>query len=80
MPNSQDYLPRDADGDLLTWSESANRKPLVLRGARQTGKSSTVRRLGRRFDLFLELNLERFDDPREAAEWALRCASERRRG
>jgi uncharacterized protein len=34
----------------------------VLRGARQTGKSSSVRHLGRAFDLFLELNLERYED------------------
>ena len=34
----------------------------MLRGARQTGKSSSVRHLGRSFELFLELNLERFED------------------
>jgi hypothetical protein len=35
---------------------------MVLRGARQTGKSSSVREFGRSFDLFLELNLERHED------------------
>lgn len=34
----------------------------MLWGARQTGKSSSVRQLGRSFELYLELNLERFDD------------------
>lgn len=34
----------------------------MLRGARQTGKSSSVRHLGHSFDLFLELNLERYED------------------
>ena len=57
------YLPRSIDAVLLAWSrEEADRKPLVLRGARQTGKTETVRRLGENFDLFLELNLERFED------------------
>ena len=58
------YLSRAIDEVLLRWERSGDRKPLVLRGARQTGKSSSVRELGRRFDLFLELNLERFTDQR----------------
>ena len=56
------YLPRDIDHVLLEWSESGDRKPLVLRGARQTGKSASVRHFGKSFDLFLEVNLERFED------------------
>jgi predicted AAA+ superfamily ATPase len=47
---------------LAAWVAEDDRKPLVLRGARQTGKSSSVRHLGRSFDLFLELNLERYED------------------
>lgn len=58
----QVYLPRHIDRVFTSWSESEDRKPLVLRGARQTGKSSSVRELGSRFDLFLELNLERHAD------------------
>jgi uncharacterized protein len=56
------YLPRKIDEVLLAWSRETDRKPLVLRGARQTGKTEAVRRLGKHFDLFLELNLERFED------------------
>lgn len=56
------YLPRSIDATLLTWSRDADPKPLVLRGARQTGKTEAVRRLGEQFGLFLELNLERFED------------------
>jgi uncharacterized protein len=56
------YFPRKLDSTLALWAEAQDRKPLVLRGARQTGKSSSVRELGRRFELFLELNLERFAD------------------
>ncbi len=56
------YVPRMIDSGLRAWSWDAGRKPLVLRGARQTGKTSAVRELGKQFDLFLELNLERFAD------------------
>ena len=56
------YFPRDVDRALLEWSESKDRKPLILRGARQTGKTASVRNFGSSFDLFVEVNLERFDD------------------
>lgn len=56
------YLQRDIDRTLIEWADSDHRKPLVLRGARQTGKTASVRHFGESFDLFLELNLERFDD------------------
>jgi hypothetical protein len=56
------YLPRSIDRALQAWCESDDRKPLVLRGARQTGKTSAIRQLGSRFELFLELNLERYQD------------------
>jgi predicted AAA+ superfamily ATPase len=56
------YLPRSIDRELRDWSAAPDRKPLVLRGARQTGKTSAVRQLGSGFDLFLELNLERYQD------------------
>lgn len=56
------YFSRTIDRTLAEWAHSPNRKPLVLRGARQTGKSSSIRELGRSFELFLELNLERYED------------------
>jgi predicted AAA+ superfamily ATPase len=56
------YLPRTLDRTLEEWRDSEDRKPLILRGARQTGKTETIRHLGASFDLFIELNLERFDD------------------
>lgn len=34
-------------------------KPLLLRGARQVGKSSSVRHLGKQFENFVEVNFER---------------------
>lgn len=36
-----------------------NRKPLILRGARQVGKTTIVEQFGKEFDNFLSLNLEK---------------------
>ena len=52
------YLKRKIDADLLEWKNEENRKPLLLRGARQVGKSSAVRELGKKFYNFLEINFE----------------------
>ena len=56
-----DYLRRKIDAELLKWKDAEKRKPLLLRGARQVGKSSTVRQLRRQFDYFVEVNFERDD-------------------
>jgi len=53
------YIKRKIDRDLLDWKKSKKRKPLLLRGARQVGKSSSVRELGKTFDFFLEINFEK---------------------
>jgi predicted AAA+ superfamily ATPase len=55
------YLERSIDADLLEWKNAEKRKPLLLRGARQVGKSSAVRELGKKFDNFLEINFENKD-------------------
>lgn len=47
---------------LKAWKEKSNRKPLVLRGARQVGKTTLVKEFGRTFDHFIYLNLEVADD------------------
>ncbi|MDR1119468.1 MAG: AAA family ATPase [Dysgonamonadaceae bacterium] len=43
---------------LREWSKSKYRKPLVLRGARQVGKTTLVRELAKDYEVYLELNLE----------------------
>lgn len=48
--------------NLLEWKDSAYRKPLVLRGARQVGKTVAVRMFGEHYKYFSELNLEKSDD------------------
>lgn len=52
------YLRRKIDQELLAWSKELSRKPLLLRGARQVGKSSAVKELSKHFDNFLEINFE----------------------
>ena len=44
------------------WSNKASHKPLVIRGARQVGKSTLVREFGLEFDVYIEVNLELSDD------------------
>ena len=53
------YYNRIIDSELSAWKEEYNRKPLLLRGARQVGKSSSVRKLAEKFDDFLEINFEK---------------------
>ncbi len=50
---------RKAAKDLQAWVDSPNRKPLLIRGARQVGKSTLVRMIGGAFDHFIELNAEK---------------------
>ena len=52
------YYKRNIDDKLLEWKESSRRKPLLIRGARQVGKSTAVRHLGKGFKYFVEVNLE----------------------
>lgn len=52
---------RNIEEKLQTWSQSPFRKPLVLRGARQVGKTTVVRLFARSFHQFVSLNLETDD-------------------
>jgi predicted AAA+ superfamily ATPase len=62
------YFDRNVDTILLSWSREQvpDRKPLLLRGARQVGKSSAIRRLGSHFKYFIEVN---FDENAEARQF-----------
>src|ERR1035437_2907148 len=52
------YLPRNIDKELNAWSKTGKGKPILIRGARQVGKSTAVRELAKQFDYFLEINFE----------------------
>ncbi len=56
------YLPRKIDKELEKWKAESKRKPLLIRGARQVGKTHTVRQLGKKFESFIEINFE--ENPR----------------
>ena len=55
----QEYIQRKIDVELLEWKNNPMRKPLLLGGARQVGKSSAVRHFGKEFKYFAEVNFER---------------------
>ena len=48
--------------DLRNWKDKGSRKPLILRGARQVGKTTLVIDFAKEFDHFISLNLEVADD------------------
>ncbi len=58
MKNENIYFKRRIDDTLKNWKNNSERKPLLLRGARQVGKSSAVRQLSKDFDFFVEINFE----------------------
>lgn len=53
------YYRRQIDDKLLEWKRSERRMPLLVRGARQVGKSTAVQELGKTFRYFMEINLEK---------------------
>ena len=52
------YLSRTIDKELLCWKLAKKRKPLILRGARQVGKTSSVNKLATHFTYFVEINFD----------------------
>jgi predicted AAA+ superfamily ATPase len=67
------YFKRNVDEILLTWGREKppDRKPLLLRGARQVGKSSALRQLGKHFKHFVEINFDENKDVRSFFESSL---------
>jgi len=53
-----DYFKRKIDCALQEWKTDERHKPLLLRGARQIGKTTAVRNLGKSFANFVEINFE----------------------
>jgi len=48
--------------ELRKWAAKSNRKPLIIRGARQVGKTTAVNLFSIEFDQFISLNLERDEE------------------
>lgn len=59
-------IERDVTQQLLAWKNSSDRKPLIVRGARQIGKSWAVEDFGKRY--YEHLAVFNFDRKRELAE------------
>lgn len=55
-------LSRSIINEMTKWKGAVSRKPLVLRGARQVGKTVAARMFGETYERFTELNLERSAD------------------
>lgn len=53
------YYSRIIDSYLTEWAQRKDRKPLLLRGARQIGKSTAVRHLSDQFPSYVEVNFEK---------------------
>lgn len=58
-------MKRIIDDELAKWAFEPMPKPLLLRGARQVGKTYAVRKLARHFEHFAEVNLD--ETPETAA-------------
>ncbi len=55
-------MKRNIEIELAAWAAEKERKPLLLRGARQVGKTYSVRLLGKSFRHFVEINFEERPD------------------
>ena len=55
-------INRQIEGKLLEWKNKTESKPLILRGARQVGKTFIINEFSKKFSQSISLNLER---PRE---------------
>jgi len=53
-------MKRLIDRRLQQWADEPGRKSLLLRGARQVGKTYSCRELGKEFDEFVEINLHSY--------------------
>lgn len=55
-------IHRQLIDDLTEWSKRENHKPLVLRGARQVGKTTLIDEFSKQYDCYIKLNLEQSAD------------------
>src|SRR3990167_2496479 len=58
QPCKATKMQRESYNYLLQWKKNSGRMPLIIRGARQIGKTTTVRQFGETFKNIVELNFE----------------------
>jgi predicted AAA+ superfamily ATPase len=65
----KDYMKRDIYKELINWKLGNTRKPLLVRGARQIGKSYIIEEFGKQeFESYVLLNFERNPEYKEIFE------------
>lgn len=69
------YYKRDIEDELIRWKNDKERQPLLIRGARQVGKSSVVRNFSKQFKSYVELNFEQDSELKSIFEGNLRPKS-----
>lgn len=52
-------LKRLAFARLINWKNNPKHKPIIMRGARQVGKTTLIRQFAKEFKCYVELNLEK---------------------
>lgn len=62
-------IDRHVFRDLLKWKNSSDRKPLILRGARQVGKTTLIHQFAKSYKNSVLLNLEKVEDRRFFTEF-----------
>lgn len=50
------YLKRKIDDFLISWKESAEKKPLIVKGARQIGKTKSIEHFAKTYKNFVNIN------------------------
>jgi uncharacterized protein len=68
LKKDQNIMKRLIDQELRIWKASSNRKSLIIRGARQVGKTFSVRELGKTYTDFYEINFEKRPELRSIFE------------
>jgi predicted AAA+ superfamily ATPase len=66
------YFKRDIEQELLNWKNDKERHPLLIRGARQVGKSTLIRNFSSQFSQFVEVNFEQDIEVKRIFEGNLR--------
>lgn len=56
------FIDRYKYDDLIPWKNSSVRKPLIILGAQQVGKTWLVRKFSEKFEYFAEINFEFLQD------------------
>ncbi|MEY4540259.1 MAG: hypothetical protein RLZZ306_2016 [Bacteroidota bacterium] len=47
---------RNLEKYIFDWKEKTKRKPLIIRGARQVGKTTLVEKVGQNYDIFISFS------------------------